>query len=263
MFAFCFKRHGSPYLGVAPPKPLADTCQLLPKTLFTVGRASPSVHCRTTQGQWGGVLLLYTASLPCGVGQRNTFCSLPHCLGALGSGTPSVPCLAGLGQWATELPLSLPHCPGAVGRGASPLHYLTAWGQWVVELLLFTASLPWGHLPTPAELSCVPGLPGLREVFISMVTFCRRHFRPCFQFSIRATGWITSTQEPVPSPHNPKNNSSSQRSLVDGQPRGNEVHVSGRSGGDEYLTRLSPSVQDSFLLCSTPWPSVCARAPVC
>ena len=51
-----------------------------------------------------------------------------------------------------------------------------------------------------------PGLRGVREVFISVVYILLQALQDHIsQFLVRAPGWITSTQEPVPGPHNPKN----------------------------------------------------------
>ena len=58
-------------------------------------------------------LLLNTATLPRGSGQRNSCNALPHCVGVVGSATPA-------------------------------MHFHTTWGQWAVELLQCTASLPRG-----------------------------------------------------------------------------------------------------------------------
>ena len=55
------------------------------------------MHCLTAWGRWAVVLFLYTAPLPVGSGQWNSFRAPPHCPGAVGSGTLSVHCLPACG----------------------------------------------------------------------------------------------------------------------------------------------------------------------
>ena len=104
-------------------------------------------------------LLQYTASLPEGSGQCNSFKTLPHCLRAVGSETAVIHCFTAW-AWAVQLlPCTalllggsarcnscnkLPHRLGALGIGTPATHCLIAWGQWVVQLLQYTASQPAG-----------------------------------------------------------------------------------------------------------------------
>ena len=54
---------------------------------------SGAMHWRSARGQWVVQLLQYTASLPRGSGQWNSYQALPHFPGAVGSGTPAIHCL--------------------------------------------------------------------------------------------------------------------------------------------------------------------------
>ena len=106
--------------------------------------------------QWILELLLYTASLCRGSGQRNSFFTPPHCLVAGGSGIPSAHCPTAQGLWVVELLLytfslpggsrqwnsfrALPHHPGVVGSGSPCVRIVTAQehGEWI-----HFSILPW------------------------------------------------------------------------------------------------------------------------
>ena len=133
-------------------------CNALPRRLGVVGSGNPASHCRIAWGQWGVVLLPYTASVPWGSGPDISCHKLSHCLGAVGSATPSMHCAhawgvgsgspaihclpRGSGQRASCY--TLPHCLGAVGSGPPAIHCPNAWGQWAVQLLLCLAPIPGG-----------------------------------------------------------------------------------------------------------------------
>ena len=105
-------------------------------------------------------LLQYTASLPGGSGQCNSYNTMPHCLRAGGSAAPAMHYLTFWGQWAVRLlqiaalPAggsgqsdscnTLPHGLGAVGSATPAIRCLTAQGQGAVQLLQYSASLPGG-----------------------------------------------------------------------------------------------------------------------
>ena len=55
-------------------------------------------------------LLQYTAALPGGSGQWNSYSTLPHCLGAVGGGTPAMHWLSVWGQKQWNFCYALPHC---------------------------------------------------------------------------------------------------------------------------------------------------------
>ena len=77
-----------------------------------VGCAPPTMHCRTTWGQWAVQLLQYTASLPRGSGQCNSCNTLPYFLEAGDSESPAIHCFTTRG----------------VGSATPAMHCLTAWG---------------------------------------------------------------------------------------------------------------------------------------
>ena len=84
-------------------------------------------------------LLQYTASLPGGGGQRNSWNAQAHQLGGrrVQPRRRSVP----KERYSCN---ALPHHPGAVGSATPAMHCLIAEGQWAVWLLQCNASLPGG-----------------------------------------------------------------------------------------------------------------------
>ena len=139
------------------------SCGTLPHCLGAVGSRTPTIHCRTTLGQWAVVLSRNTAALPWGSGQWNSYGTLPHRLGAVGSRTPAIHCYTALGQWAVVLLQYTPtihcrtgsvwgsgqwnacgtplHCLGAVGSGTRAVLCRTVGELWAVDHLQYNATL--------------------------------------------------------------------------------------------------------------------------
>ena len=101
------------------------------------------------------LLVQYTASLPGGSGQCNSYNALPHRLGAVGIGTPAMrpptnrgdgdSCLGG-GRCPKSGTRAM-HCHtvrGQCGSGTHVLHCHTTQGQWARKLLQCIAPLPGG-----------------------------------------------------------------------------------------------------------------------
>ena len=80
----------------------AELLPSLPHCLGAVGIGAPSNYYFSALGQWEVEVLLYTASVPLGSGQCNSFCTMSHCHGVVCSGTASVQCLTTLVRWTAE-----------------------------------------------------------------------------------------------------------------------------------------------------------------
>ena len=131
---------------------------LLIACLGSMGSGTTSVQRLIALGQWAMAVLPLTASLSCGSGPCNAFCSPPCCFQAMGNVTNNYAhSLIVLGQWVVELLLfraslprgcgqwnslcSLPHHIGEAANGTPPLHRLTGMGQWAQELFMYTTTL--------------------------------------------------------------------------------------------------------------------------
>ena len=102
----------------------------------------------TSCGQWAVELLLFTAALPCGSGQRISCCFLPHFLRAAGNESRAEQCHTGWGQWAAGILLPTAALPWGSGQWKTCVtlsHFLGAVGSRMCATYCLTASLPGGN----------------------------------------------------------------------------------------------------------------------